>query len=65
MIKISPRLLPHLFLVSAALAALQCFARSDYNLPLMLFAFVTWDSKKVRECQNGNLTFYRNFIDKG
>jgi len=34
--------IPFLYLISAGLACLTCFARPDYNLPLMAFAYLTW-----------------------
>jgi len=37
----------HLFYISAGIACLCCFARPDYNLPLMAFTSLTWDSKAV------------------
>ena len=64
MFKVSPKLLPGLFLASAALAALQCFARSDYNLPLMVFAYVSWDFKNVKTRIFSKITLYRIFTDR-
>ena len=40
-------LIPTLFLISAGIACLTCFSRPDYNLPLMAFAYLTWDHKHV------------------
>ena len=39
--------IPNLFLISAGIACLTCFSRPDFNLPLMAFAYLTWDHKHV------------------
>ena len=39
--------IPMLFLASAAISCLTCFARPDYNLPLMAFSYLTWSKKEV------------------
>ena len=39
--------IPKLFLASAGIAALNCYARADYNLPLFVFAYLVWTSQKV------------------
>ena len=59
--------IPTLFLVSAGVACLTCFSRPDYNLPLMAFAYLTWDHKHVspqpntiniQKSQQKNRVFY-------
>ena len=40
--------IPTMYLISAGIACLTCFSRPDYNLPLMAFAFLTWDHNHVR-----------------
>jgi len=40
-----------LFLVQAFIAALCCYSRADYNLPLFAFAYLLWDTditQKIR-----------------
>jgi len=36
-----------IFLVSALIASLNCFARADYNLPLFIFAYMAWGLQRV------------------
>jgi len=36
--------LPDLYLISAGIAGLTCFCRPDYNLPVMVFAYLTFKS---------------------
>lgn len=40
--------IPKLFLVGAFLGAIGCLSRADYNLPIFLFAYITWSYPKVR-----------------
>ena len=35
-------IIPKLFLFGAFLGAIGCLARPDYNLPIFLFAYITW-----------------------
>ncbi len=34
------------FVFLAVVAALNCYSRADYNLPLYAFAYVLWDMPK-------------------
>ena len=45
---LSAKRFPWLFLVGAAFSCLQSLARADYNLPLMVFAYLTWNLERVR-----------------
>lgn len=36
-----------MFLAGAILAALSCFARADYNLPMFAFFYIMWDQDDV------------------
>ena len=38
---------PWLFLVGAFISLCQSFARPDWNLPLMTYAFLTWNMERV------------------
>lgn len=42
MVELAPHL-KKMFLVSAAIACITCYARADYNLPLFAFAYLMWD----------------------
>ena len=35
--------IPRIFLAGALLGAIGCLGRSDYNLPVFLFAFIAWN----------------------
>jgi len=37
-----------LFLISAFIASLTCFARPDYNLPLFIFTYMSWGLQRVK-----------------
>lgn len=39
--------LHRMFLAGAILAALSCFARADYNLPMFAFFYIMWDQDDV------------------
>ena len=41
------RHLHRIFLASAIFAALSCFSRADYNLPLYAFLYLMWDQDDV------------------
>lgn len=41
--------IPTLFLVGALLGAIGCLSRADYNLPIFLFAYITWSQLKVNQ----------------
>jgi hypothetical protein len=46
------RRIPQLFLCLSGLAFFSCISRSDYNLPLFLFAWFMWqDHQKVKSSQ--------------
>lgn len=40
--------IPKLFLGGAFLGAIGCLTRADYNLPIFLFAYITWNYLKVK-----------------
>ena len=48
--------LHNMFLAGAIIAALSCFARADYNLPMFAFLYIMWDqddvSKDFKCCLN-------------
>ena len=44
-----------LFLISAFIASLTCFARPDYNLPLYIFTYMAWGLQRVE-------IFFYNYI---
>ena len=37
-----------LFLISALIAAINNIGRADFNLPLYIFAYLSWGLQKVR-----------------
>lgn len=39
--------LHNMFLAGAIIAALSCFARADYNLPMFAFLYIMWDQDDV------------------
>lgn len=39
--------LPRLVLTASLLAALNCFTRADYNLPLFIFIYMAWGLQRV------------------
>ena len=39
--------LHNMFLAGAIMAALSCFARADYNLPMFAFLYIMWDQDDV------------------
>ena len=41
------RYLHKMFLAGCVLAALACFARADYNLPMYAFLYIMWDQDDV------------------
>ncbi len=41
-----PEFLPKLFLAGAGIAALNCYERADFNLPIYILVFMLWDFKK-------------------
>lgn len=48
--------IPRLFLISAFIASLTCFARPDFNLPLFIFAYMAWGLQRVKiPVQNSSL----------
>jgi hypothetical protein len=49
--------LHNMFLAGAIIAALSCFARADYNLPMFAFLYIMWDQDDVSSLSvfaNGN-----------
>jgi len=36
-----------IILTGAFIAALNCFIRADYNLPLFIFAYMAWGLQRV------------------
>ena len=45
------RHLHRIFLASAIFAALSCFSRADYNLPMYAFLYLMWDQDDVSSFQ--------------
>lgn len=39
--------IPYLFLLGAILGAIGCLGRADYNLPVFLFAYISWNYLRV------------------
>mmetsp|Transcript_65375 Transcript_65375/g.75164 ORF Transcript_65375/g.75164 Transcript_65375/m.75164 type:complete len:138 (-) Transcript_65375:320-733(-) len=46
-----------LFIAGGVLAFLSCFARSDFNLPLFIFLYFTWDEPRFEDVRIHTIVF--------
>ncbi len=52
-----------MFLAGAIMAALSCFARADYNLPMFAFLYIMWDQDDVSKDRKVTIAERQSEVD--
>ena len=52
-----------MFLAGAIMAALSCFARADYNLPMFAFLYIMWDQDDVSKDRKVKIAERQSEVD--